>query len=92
MLHPPEQFTQRPEVQRLPNSPGFHKEWAIACKGGPAATCHFDYSGPLSEAVLLGNVAYRVGQPLQWDAERLDAGNAAAAPLIRPQFRKGWEM
>lgn len=91
-LHPQEQFQQRPEVQRLPNSPGFYKEWTVACKGGPAASCHFDYTGPMSETVLLGNLAYRVGESLRWDAANMDAGNAAAAAMIRPQFRKGWEM
>src|SRR5690606_13040337 len=43
----------------LPDSPGFYREWTDACKGGSPATCNFDYSGPLSETVLLGNTAYR---------------------------------
>ena len=78
--------------QFIPDSPGFHKEWIMACKGGDAATCNFDYSGPLAETVLLGNVAYRAGN-FQWDAEKLSTGdNARAQELIREQFRPGWEI
>ena len=67
----------------IPDSPGFHKEWINACKGGEMATCDFSYSGPLAEAVLLGNVAYR-GGAFDWDAENLEAqNNDAAQALIR---------
>ena len=53
----------------IPRSIGHHAEWIKACKEGTPTTCNFDYSGALTEAVLLGNVAYRVGQPLEWDAK-----------------------
>ncbi len=57
------------------------------------ATCHFDYSGPMAETVLLGNVAYRAGGSFEWDAANLKTiGNDAAAELIRPMFRQGWEI
>ncbi len=77
----------------LPDSVGHHREWIEACKSGGRATCDFEYSGPLSEAVLLGNVAYRAGVPLEWDAERLHARNTAAAePFLRSRYRKGWRL
>ncbi len=91
-LYPKEKFAsfQAPEPF-VPDSPGFHKEFIAACKGGPPATCNFDYSGPLAETVLLGNVAYRVGG-FEWDAETLTArNNAAVEPLIREAFREGWD-
>lgn len=91
-LHPKEKFDgfKAPDPF-IPDSPGFHKEFIAACKGGQAATCNFDYSGPMAETVLLGNVAYRVGG-FDWDAETLTPGNnAAAKPLIREAFRQGWE-
>jgi predicted dehydrogenase len=47
---------KRPEAT-LPRSPGNHEEWAEGCKGGPKPLANFDYSGPLTEMVLLGNVA-----------------------------------
>ena len=76
----------------IPDSPGFHKEFITACRGGEPATCNFDYSGPLAETVLLGNVAYRAGG-FKWDAKTLRAGtNAKAQMLIKESYRKGWEV
>mgnify|MGYP003630144014 FL=1 len=78
--------------QFLPDSPGFHKEWTNACKGDTPATCHFDYSGPVSETVLLGNTAYRAGGGFDWDAPSLTAtGNDNANQYLVSKFRKGWE-
>ena len=43
--------------------------------------------------MLLGNVAYRVGKPLEWDAKSLRATNAPEAmKFLRREYRKGWEM
>ena len=79
----------------IPDSIGHHKEWVTAClKNDPGATtCRFDYSGPLTEAVLLGNVAYRTGKELEWDAAALKATNAPAAEqFLHYEYRKGWEL
>ena len=43
---------------------GHHQEWIDACKTGSPTTCNFDYSGAVTETVLLGNVAYRAGKKL----------------------------
>lgn len=76
----------------IPDSPGFYTEWIEACKGGQPATCNFDYSGPLSETVLLGNTAYRAGGGFEWDASTLTAqGNENAKQYLFSKFRKGWE-
>ena len=84
-FEPPEPF--------VPDSPGFHKEWVDACKGGPPATCDFSYSGPLAEAVLLGNVAYRAGGGFDWDGPKLKAiGRPEAEQYIRTEYRKGWPL
>lgn len=87
-------IVKTPETKKtVPDSPGFHKEWFIACRGGEKATCHFGYSGPLSESVLLGNVAYRAGGGFEWDAENLKAkGNAKAQGYVKSYFRKGWDV
>jgi hypothetical protein len=51
-----------------------------------------DYACPLTELVLLGNVAMRTGQRINWDAEKLQAINLPAAnQYIRRTYRKGWE-
>ena len=77
----------------VPDSLGFHKEWTEACKGGEPATCNFDYSGPLTETVLLGNAAYRAGSGFNWNAAKLSTeGNSQAQGLIRTSFREGWEV
>jgi hypothetical protein len=94
LLLPEGQFKdfKRPEPF-IPDSLGHHKEWLHACKTGAPTTCPFDYSGPLTEANHLGNVAYRVGKKLLWDSAKLRAGNAPeAAPLIRREYRKGWTL
>src|SRR5207245_815600 len=57
-----------PPKATIPASIGHQREWLNAIKTGQPTTCNFDYGGALSEAVLLGNVAYRSGKELQWDA------------------------
>ncbi|CAN5875199.1 Gfo/Idh/MocA family oxidoreductase [soil metagenome] len=80
----------------IPSSPGHYVEWIEACKSGDSKSkplCHFGDSGPLTETVLLGTVAYRLGQPLDWDAAALKATNCPEADrLIRREYRKGWEL
>lgn len=76
----------------MPPSPGFHKEWIEACRGGKPASCNFDYSGPMSESVLLANIAYRIQGEFDWDATALKASRADATALLRREYRKGWEI
>lgn len=83
----------QPPEPTIPDSPGHHQEWITACKTGAPTTCNFDYSGALTEAVLLGNVAFRTGEQLQWDAQNLKAVNCPEAErLIRREYRKGWSL
>jgi len=93
-LFPSEKFADfEPPEQTIPTSIGHHKEWIQACKTGGDTTCNFDYSGPLTECVLLGNVAYRTGEKLEWDAASLKATNSTAADqFIRKDYRSGWEV
>ena len=93
-LFPTEKFAdyERPEPT-IPRSIGHHAEWIKACKDGSPTTCNFDYSGALTEAVLLGNVAYRTGKALEWDAANLKAANCPEADkYIRKVYREGWEV
>lgn len=92
-LLPEDRFanTKAPE-RTIPDSPGFHREWVLACQGQGPSTCDFSYSGPLAETVLLGNVAYRAGG-FDWDAENMSTGsNKKAHALLKTQYRKGWEV
>ena len=93
-LLPEEKFAdfQRPDPF-IPDSIGHHREWAEACKTGGPTTCNFDYSGALTEAALLCNVALRTGEKLTWDARNLKAiGCPEADVFIRRQYRKGWTL
>src|SRR5205823_1431612 len=72
---------------------GHMQEFIRAAKGGPPSMSNFDYAAPMTEAMLLGNVAMRVGKKIEWDAEKLEVTNAPeAAQYIRPPARKGWEI
>jgi predicted dehydrogenase len=85
-----EGFTPPPPT--IPDSIGHHKEWIEACKTDGPTTCNFDYSGALTEAVLLGNVAFRVGHKIEWDAENLRVKNSKDADkFLRPHYRKEWK-
>ena len=84
----------------LPRSPGHHKEWINACKGGEPAGANFDVSGPLTEVVLLGNVALRMGQSLYekglklyYDGPKMKVTNVPEAnKYIRHAYREGWTL
>ena len=93
-LFPAEKFANfKPPAPSIPTSIGHHAEWIKACKDGSPTTCNFDYSGALSEAVILGTVAYRTGERLQWDAKNLKATNCPAADkYVNKQYRAGWEV
>jgi len=83
---------KRPEPY-IPDSIGHHKEWTNAIKTGGTTTCNFDYSGALTESVLLGVASYRSGQDLVWDSEKLQVTNSAEAQqLIHKEYRKGWQL
>ena len=83
----------QPPEPTIPDSIGHHAEWIAACKTGGPTTCRFDYSGALTETVLLGNVSFRAGKKLEWDAEKLEArGCPEADQFIRREYRKGWTL
>ena len=94
VLLPEKEFAdfQRPP-QTIADSLGHHKEWLHACKTGAPTTCNFAYSGPLTEANHLGNVAYRAGKKIEWDAKNLRIPNAPDAErFLGREYRKGWML
>ncbi|MEQ8786152.1 MAG: Gfo/Idh/MocA family oxidoreductase [Pirellulaceae bacterium] len=93
-LLPEKEFAgfERPEPF-LPKSLGHHAEWVHACKTGAPTTCNFEYAGWLTEANHLGNVAFRAGQKLEWDAANLRASNCPDADrFIHREYRRGWKL
>jgi len=79
-------------AQTIPDSIGHYAEWLNAIREGGPTTCNFEYSGALTETVLLGNVAFRTGKAFDWDGPNLRASTPAAQALIRREARKGWEF
>ena len=67
--------------------------WIEACKGGEAAASNFEYSGPFTESVILGNLALRSEKKLHWDSR---AGRVTNVPnpesFVSKEYRKGWEL
>jgi len=86
--------------QKLPRSPGHYQEWINACKGGPKAGSNFDWAGPLTEVVLIGNVALRMQmreelthKKLLWDASSMRFTNSEEANKhLRSEYRQGWSL
>jgi hypothetical protein len=86
--------------KKLPRSIGHHKEWIAACKGGQPAGSNFAWAGPLTEAVLLGNIALRpelreelTMKKLLWDGPQMRFTNCDAAnKFLRSEYRKGWAL
>lgn len=77
----------------IPKSIGHYAEWLQACKTGSPTTCNFEYSGWLTESNHLGNVAFRAGKKLVWDANKIKATNCPEADsLIKREYRKGWDL
>lgn len=86
---------QRPE-KSIPRSPGIHQEWIDACKGKGQATTNFEYSGKLTEMMLLGNVALKLKDShitLKWDGPNLRFTNSEEAnQLLHKEYRDGWYL
>ena len=77
----------------LARSPGHHREWLDACKGGAPAGSNFAYGARLTELALLGVLALRSRKPIEWDPENLKArGVPEADAIIRGSYRQGWEI
>lgn len=95
-LLPEDKFKDfRPPEPTIAKSIGHHKEWLVACMKRQPTTplCNFSYAGPLAETVLLGTVAHRTGQSLEWDANQMRAANCPAAEeYLRLRYRKGWSL
>jgi hypothetical protein len=69
-------------------------EWVAAAKGEDV-TCgsNFDYASGLTEMVLLGTIAARVAEPLEWDGENMRfLNNDAANGMVHHQYENGWTL
>jgi len=76
----------------IPRIEGNHEgDWLRACKDGKPAGSDFEYSGPFTEAALLGNVAIRTGKKLDWDGPNMKITNVPEAnEYLHKEYREGW--
>jgi predicted dehydrogenase len=91
--------SKRKEYKRppktLPRVKGSHEQnWIDACKGGEPACSNFDYSGPFTESVVMGNLAMRrLGKKLLWDGKNMKVTNDDEAnQYVNQPRREGWEL
>ena len=74
----------------LPRVAGHHRNWLDACKGRGRPSTPFDYAGPLTEFVLMGNVALRSGKKLDFEWKTLKIANIPEAnQFLKPNYREG---
>ena len=86
-------YKPRPKNELIPALGNFQKEWIDACKGNLKTTCDFDYNGKMTEMLMLGLVAYRVGQKIDYDPAKGRITNSPEAnDLLRRQYRSGWTL
>lgn len=81
--------------QSIPRSPGHMEEWFRMMKDGTPAFSNFDIAAYLTETILLGCVALRVGEGhrMEWDGPNMKSPNLpAAAQYVSRQYRPGWEI
>ena len=56
------------------------ENFTLACKGEDTAMSPFSYAGPLSEIIVLGDIALvHPGKTLKWDAKKMEITNDKAA-------------
>jgi predicted dehydrogenase len=87
----------KPEVD-YERSPGHFQEWVRAIQEGKPAMSNFpDYASPLTETVLLGNLAVWVadepglGDKVEWDAKAMKAKNISGLEnIVKPEPREGY--
>jgi predicted dehydrogenase len=90
---------EKPEVEWT-RSPGHFAEFAEAIKGGDPAVSNFaDYAGPLTETILLGNLAVWAapeagrGKKIEWDAQNLVATNAPdVMHIVKKEYHNGFKL
>jgi hypothetical protein len=80
--------------QTIPRSPGHMQEWFRMMREGVPAYSNFDIAAYLTEIILLGCIALRVGEgiKMEWDGPNMRSTNLPQAErFVRRNNRPGWE-
>ncbi|MFN9947208.1 MAG: Gfo/Idh/MocA family protein [Planctomycetota bacterium] len=77
----------------LPRVSGIHDEWLQGILDNKQPMANFEYAAPFTEAMLLGNLALRTGERIEWDAAAMKVKNSATAQaLVGKSYRRGFEL
>lgn len=84
---------KRPEKTYPRVKGGHHRSWLDAIKNNSKASGDFEYSARLTEFILLGCLAIRAGQTIEWNGEKMEVTNIREANnIVKPEYRKGWSL
>jgi hypothetical protein len=87
------QGIDRDRPQQADPSRGHEQDWLLACRGGPSPWSNFDYASALNELLMLGNIATRIDQTLEYDPVAMRITNSPGADaLLSCEYRSGWEL
>jgi predicted dehydrogenase len=75
----------------IPKLTAHHMQWVKACKGEGETVSNFEYAAGLTEMVLLGNIALKTGEPVEWNGEAFTNLPEANQYLTR-EYRDGWAV
>ncbi|MCA9131031.1 MAG: Gfo/Idh/MocA family oxidoreductase [Planctomycetales bacterium] len=94
LLLPEEDFVDyRPPILNEPVPASHHQDWLDSIQTGSPTGSPFSYAGPLTEANHLGNVAFRAGGRIEWDAAAMRiTNNEQANQYLSRQPRDGWSL
>ena len=84
-----------PPAESIPRvgAQNHYRNWFDACKGGEPACSNFEYSAPFSEMIVLGGLAIRMNQKLEYDCVAGKLTNLANSDhLLTKEYRNGWEL
>ena len=76
----------------IPRTKDEDYEWIEGIKGGDKPLSGFAHSGPFTETVLLGNLAVRTGEKIDWDGPAMKPSVPEAEQYVRRDYRKGWSL
>jgi hypothetical protein len=80
----------------LERSPGHYEEWRLACLGEKPkdfAGSNFAYAANLTETILLGNLALKMGRKLEYDSANVKITNVPEAnAFVNKEYRQGWDF
>jgi predicted dehydrogenase len=86
-------YKPRPKEEQIPPMGNFQRQWVEACKGDLTTSCDFEYSGDMIEQLLLGLVAYRVGEKIEYDGDKGRVPHHSEAnEMLSRSYREGWTL